>query len=325
MPGADATPAADVRLTVGPRESGTRLDVFVATHLRGPSRSAVQRWIRDGFVTVNARGAKVSAPLVTDDIVAIAPPPTREADVEAEALPLKVVYQDRDIAVIEKAAGTVVHPAAGHSRGTLVNALLHHLSDLSGIGGRARPGIVHRLDKGTSGLMVIAKHDEVHRELARQFHDREVSKTYVALVWGRPRAGAVLDSPIGRDPRHRRKMSSRAPKARAALTTIVDVEPLGPLSLVTLTIGTGRTHQVRVHLSEAGFPVAGDSAYGGTRKASGPAAPAARLGRPFLHASRLAFAHPVDGRLMSFTSPLPDDLAAVVDTLRQVNAPVGHS
>ena len=158
----------------------------------------------------------------------------------------------------------VVHPAAGHATGTLVNALLHHVGGLSGVGGADRPGIVHRLDRGTSGVMVVARTDRAHRALAQQFHDREVGKIYLALVWGTMKAGEKLSKPIGRDPRQRQKMSSRARRSRPALTRIEKVESLGGVSLVHVSIGTGRTHQIRVHLSEAGHPVVGDTLYGGT-------------------------------------------------------------
>ena len=223
----------------------------------------------------------------------MSPPETAPSIPSAEALPLRLLYEDEDIAVVDKPAGMVVHPAAGHPRGTLVNALLHHLAGLSGTGGPERPGIVHRLDRGTSGVMVIARHDRAHRDLARQFHDRTVGKEYLALVWGTPAAGETFSRPIGRDVRHRQKMSTRSRRARAALTEILDVEPLGGVSLVRLRIGTGRTHQIRVHLGEAGHAVAGDALYGGDRRrAPGRLAPGGRLTRPFLHAARLTIAHP---------------------------------
>jgi 23S rRNA pseudouridine1911/1915/1917 synthase len=240
------------------------------------------------------------------------------AAVQAENLPLGIVYEDRDLVVVDKPAGMVVHPAAGHAGGTLVNALLHHVRDLSGISGEQRPGIVHRLDRGTSGLMVVAKHDAAHDELARQFHDREVEKEYVALVWGTVQAGRRIDAPIGRDPADRKKMSARARRSRAAVTRIVGAEHFGrALTLARVAIHTGRTHQIRVHLSAIGHPVVGDSLYGGVRRrVPGDLRAIARLERPFLHAARLAFTHPVDGRQLAFTSGLPDDLQRVLDDLR---------
>src|SRR5690606_7978380 len=240
---APAAVDATHRLQVGPDDDGKRLDVYVAECVPALSRSQAQRLIRTGHVRVNGAEARPSTPLVAGCIVEVDVPPPEPDTPEPEALPLTIRYEDDDLAVIEKPAGMVVHPGAGHASGTLVNALLFHLSGLSGIGGKARPGIVHRLDRGTSGLMVVAKHDAAHQALARQFAGRRVEKLYTALVWGRPEKGAVFDRPIGRDPVHRQKMSTRAPKGRAALTRIVDVEPLGPLSLVTVAIESGRTHQ----------------------------------------------------------------------------------
>ncbi len=211
----------------------------------------------------------------------------------------------------------VVHPAAGHDSGTLVNALLHHVEDLSGIGGEKRPGIVHRLDRGTSGLMVAAKNDAAHQELARQFHDREVDKEYVALVWGVVQAGRRIDAPIGRDPVNRRKMSAKARRSREAVTRIVRAYHINPaVTLARIAIHTGRTHQIRVHLSAIGHPVVGDSLYGGVhRRVPGDIKAVMRLERPFLHAAKLAFRHPGDGRRMSFESELPADLKSVLDDL----------
>jgi 23S rRNA pseudouridine1911/1915/1917 synthase len=210
----------------------------------------------------------------------------------------------------------VVHPGAGHESGTLVNALLHHLSDLSGIGGEIRPGIVHRLDRGTSGVMVVAKHDAAHQELTRQFQDREVEKEYIALVWGVVQAGRRIDAAIGRDPANRQKMSARAKHARHAVTRITRARQLPGLTLCQVAIHTGRTHQIRVHLSAIGHPIVGDAVYGGVhRRVAGDIRAVQRLERPFLHAARLAFTHPRDGRRMEFTAPLPQDLLDVLEDL----------
>jgi 23S rRNA pseudouridine1911/1915/1917 synthase len=237
---------------------------------------------------------------------------------QAEALPLPILYQDQDIIVIDKPAGMVVHPAAGHAGSTVVNALLHHVDDLSGIGGEKRPGIVHRLDRGTSGLMVVAKHDQAHVALADQFRSREVEKEYIALVWGEVMAGRRIDAPIGRDPVNRKKMSARARRSREAVTRIVRAEHFGrALTLVHVAIHTGRTHQIRVHLSAIGHPVVGDSLYGGLhRHVPGDLRAVTHLDRPFLHAARLAFRHPADGRPMAFTSELPEDLQGVIAELK---------
>jgi 23S rRNA pseudouridine1911/1915/1917 synthase len=309
----------EAAIVASAEDAGARLDQFLSTHLPALSRSQVQRLIREGHVRLDGGPApKPSLPVTAGLIAHVTIPAPAPAAPRPEPLPLTICYDDEELVVVDKPAGLVVHPGAGHSSGTLVNALLHHVSGLSGIGGTERPGIVHRLDRGTSGLMVIAKHDRAHRELARQFHDREVSKAYRALVWGRPRAGMELDKPIGRDRRHRQRMSSRTSNPRAALTRVAEVEPLGSVSLVTATIATGRTHQIRVHLSEAGHPVVGDALYGGVHKTR-PARLAVldTLERPFLHASWLAFAHPADGRAMTFESPLPEDLATVVAALRE--------
>ena len=235
---------------------------------------------------------------------------------EAEALNLDIVYQDADIVVVNKPAGMVVHPAAGHAKGTLVNALLHDVKDLSGIGGQLRPGIVHRLDRGTSGVMVVAKNDRAHAELARQFHDREVEKEYIALVWGVVHAGRRIDLPIGRDPGDRKKMSARARRARSAATRVTKALHMPGVSLLHVAISTGRTHQIRVHLSAIGHPIVGDATYGGLRRrVPGDLRSILTLDRPFLHAGRLVFHHPADGRTMEFESPLPQDLQSVLDQI----------
>ena len=305
-------------MTAGSEDAGDRLDRFLARRLTVLSRSRIQQLIKSGHVRLSA-GRADPALEVWDGLIAdVDVPPAGPPDVEAEPLPLRVLYDDADLVVVNKPAGMVVHPAAGHSRGTLVNALLHHVSGLSGIGGRERPGIVHRLDRGTSGVMVVAKHDRAHQSLARQFHDRHVGKEYVALVWGSVRNPQVIERPIGRDPRHRHRMSSRARRARPATTRILRAEPLGGVSLLRIALGTGRTHQIRVHLSETGHPIVGDPLYGGVRKRV-PSALAAlnTLERPFLHAAQLTFAHPGDGRTVTFEAPLPADLDAVLTTLRR--------
>ncbi len=303
--------------TVPPEGGGTRLDRFLASVWAGQSRSQIQRLIKDGRVGVDGVAARANRALKAGQQVDIDVPEPVEATPQAEPLDLPIVYQDSDLVVVEKPAGMVVHPAAGHSAGTLVNALLHHIDDLSGIGGEKRPGIVHRLDRGTSGLMVVAKHDRSHEELARQFHDREVEKEYVALVWGTVQAGRRIDAPIGRDPGDRKKMSARARRSREAVTRILRAETIGPLTLARLAIHTGRTHQIRVHLSAIGHPVVGDSLYGGVhRRVPGDLRAITHLDRPFLHAARLSFSHPEDQRRMTFTSELPADLQRVLDELR---------
>jgi 23S rRNA pseudouridine1911/1915/1917 synthase len=323
-------PADDRELgyEVPPEFDGQRLDRFLVSVLEGYSRSQIQKLIAEGQVTVRlkadattpaatARKASKANALVREgEQVRVTIPAPVAPGIEPEALPLDILYQDPDVAVLNKPAGVVVHPAAGHASGTLVNALVHHLDDLSGVGGELRPGIVHRLDRGTSGVMVVAKNDAAHHELARQFHDREVEKEYIALVWGVVQAGRRIDAAIGRDPANRQKMSSRAKHAREAVTRITRAHHLPGLTLCQVAIHTGRTHQIRVHLSAIGHPIVGDALYGGVhRRVAGDIRAVQRLERPFLHAARLAFTHPRDARRMEFIAPLPDDLQGVLDDL----------
>lgn len=305
-------------ITVSEEGEGVRLDRFLVSVLPEHSRSQIQRLIKDGCVRVAGREAKSNQAVKIGQEISLEVPDLIDAAPQAEPLPLPILYQDHDIIVVDKPAGMVVHPAAGHASGTLVNALLHHVDDLSGIGGEKRPGIVHRLDRGTSGLMVVAKHDAAHEELSRQFRDREVEKHYLALVWGTVQAGRRIDAPIGRDPANRKKMSARARRAREAVTRIVRTEHLGPaVTLADIAIQTGRTHQIRVHLSAIGHPIVGDALYGGVhRRVPGDLRAVTRLERPFLHAAQLAFHHPTDNRRMEFTSELPADLQRVLDELR---------
>lgn len=307
--------------------AGSRLDAFLAAVLPDRSRSQIQKLIKDGHVTIvpstpTAKDLRPSMPVKAGQRFHVDLPAPVAATAEPEDLPLTILYEDADLVVIDKAAGMVVHPAAGHAGGTLVNALLYHVDDLSGIGGELRPGIVHRLDRGTSGVMVAAKHDAAHRELARQFHDREVEKEYIALVWGFVQQGRRIDAAIGRDPGDRQKMSTRARRARSAVTRVTKAEQLRGVSLLHVAIATGRTHQIRVHLSAIGHPIVGDSTYGGIhRRVADDVRAVQRLGRPFLHAARLVFIHPTDGRRMEFVSPLPDDLRSVIEEIRERQAP----
>jgi 23S rRNA pseudouridine1911/1915/1917 synthase len=315
--------AGHTHLVVGPDEAGLRLDQFLAAHLDGVSRSQVQRLIRDSRVTLSAGDVKAGLVVTSGLAVDVDVPPPMPATPGAEDLPLSILYNDADLLVIDKPAGMVVHPAAGHATGTLVNVLLHHVKDLSGIGGTERPGIVHRLDRGTSGVMVVAKNDRTHRALSAQFHDRLVRKEYLALVWGLPKVGMRIEDPLGRDPNHRQRMSGRARQGRSALTDIIAVEGLRGVSLVRVSIGTGRTHQIRVHLSEHHHPLTGDDLYGGVKKQLPThLAALAKLERPFLHAAKLSFTHPTDGRALTFEAPLPPDLHAVITALRHTAARV---
>ena len=317
--GGEPLRAERVDLEVQPEDAGTRLDQFLAGRLGGRTRSQIQRLIREGRIGLERTTARPGIAVRAGDVVRVDIPAPAPAAPRPEALPLEIVHDDADLVVVDKPAGMVVHPAAGHADGTLVNALLHHVRDLSGIGGELRPGIVHRLDRGTSGLLVVAKHDRAHAELARQFADREVEKEYAALVWGLVRQGRRIDLPIGRDQVDRKRISARSRRAREAVTRVVGAEPLDGVTLVRVAIATGRTHQIRVHLSAIGHPVVGDSLYGGRRRHPPPHLRVVqRLDRPFLHAARLAFTHPRDGRRVVVECELPDDLVRLTDAIRAV-------
>ena len=309
--------AVVVRVQVAAEFAGQRLDHVLTAQVAGHTRSQIQRLIRLGMAHIGGKVGHASTVVREGDLITLRIPPPEPATPQPEALPITIVYDDADLVVVDKPAGMVVHPAAGHSQGTLVNALLHHVKDLSGVGGERRPGIVHRLDRGTSGLMVVAKHDRSHAALARQFQDRRVDKRYVALVWGGVQAGRRIDLPLGRDPVERKKISTRSRRAREAVTQVTSAEHLQGVSLIGVAIATGRTHQIRVHLSAIGHPVVGDAVYGG-RHRHPPAHLRAvqRLERPFLHAAHLSFRHPADGRVVSFDAELPPGLQRVLDELR---------
>lgn len=306
-----------IELLVEAEQDGLRIDRVLASAIADCSRSQIQRLIEDGHVRLpRVKVVKANTTVHEGDVIAIDLPAPVAAAPVAQAIPLEVLYQDADLIVINKQAGMVVHPGAGHGSGTLVNALLHHVTDLSGIGGELRPGIVHRLDKGTSGVMVVAKHDVAHQELARQFHDREVAKEYVTLVWGLVQQRKRIDVPIGRDPVHREKISARARRARSAVTRVTWARHVPGLSLLRVAITTGRTHQIRVHLNAIGHPVVGDALYGGVhRRVPHGLRAVQRLERPFLHAERLAFAHPRTREPLEFQAPLPDDLRGVLQAV----------
>ncbi|HSD67036.1 MAG TPA: RluA family pseudouridine synthase [Vicinamibacteria bacterium] len=309
----------------GAEARGERLDAWLARQLPSLSRSRLRALIDSGHVHLDGARARPSARLRAGQVVRVDVPAPVPAEPLPEDIPIAVVYEDACLVVVDKPAGLVVHPGAGTSRGTLVNALLRHVRDLSGVGGVLRPGIVHRLDRGTSGLLVVAKDDETHRSLARQFAGRTVEKEYVALVLGSPaRAAGEVDAPIGRDPVHRKKMSIRAPRGREARTSWRVDERFDGAALLRVRIHTGRTHQIRVHLAAIGHPVAGDAVYGGGRTPPSRSAAAREallsLERPALHAARLAFAHPSSGERLTFEAPLPSDLEGVLARLRAARA-----
>ena len=294
---------------------GERLDRFLTSQLPDYSRSQVQRLIEDGCVTHSRyQKAKANNDIREGDVIGVELPEAEPSSAQPEDIPLDIIFNDADVVVVNKPAGMVVHPAAGNPSGTLVNALLHHVKDLSGIGGEVRPGIVHRLDKGTSGVMVVAKNDEAHKELARQFHDREIEKEYIALAWGLVQQRKRINAAIGRDPKNRLKMTTRrADRARNAVTRVTWARDLQGLTLLRIAIATGRTHQIRVHLSEINHPIVGDALYGGVHKSMPQRLrPVLRLTRPFLHAERLVFTHPRTRERLEFTAPLAPDLEAVL-------------
>jgi 23S rRNA pseudouridine1911/1915/1917 synthase len=308
-------------LKVEGSDAGARLDAWIARQLPELSRARVQALMAEGSIRLGGRPARPSARLRGGEEVTVELPDPVAATPAPEDVPLTVVYEDAHLLVVDKPAGMTVHPGAGRLSGTLVNALLHHVRDLSGVGGVLRPGIVHRLDRGTSGLMVVAKDDQTHRALAAQFASRRVEKEYLAIVHGVPRARqGVIEAAIGRDPVHRKKMSVRAPRGREARSTYTVVEVFDGAALLRVRIHTGRTHQIRVHLASLGHPVAGDAIYGGTRTPSSHRAAARTalqgLTRPALHAARLAFIDPVSGEPRRFESPLPADLHDLVRVLR---------
>ena len=320
-----------ITITVPPDDSGKRLDQFITARLDNTSRARVQEMIAEGKVLVNDAAAKASLKLRGGERISVLGEAQRAPlKAVAEEIPLDIVYEDDDLAVINKPAGMMVHAGAGASddarnRGTLVNALLHHLGSLSGVGGELRPGIVHRLDKETSGLIVVAKNDEAHRKLSAQFAAREVKKKYVALVhgWVKKDSGTLAQS-IGRDPVRRMRMTTRLEGGRTAVTHYRVVRRLdtrfGKFTLLDVKIDTGRTHQIRVHVAAMGHPVAGDTIYGAPKQARGKSAVIV-LKRNFLHAAELEFRHPRTGETVSLKSELPEELREFLSEMEQ--APLG--
>jgi 23S rRNA pseudouridine1911/1915/1917 synthase len=312
-----------VRLDVPDDAAGERLDAFLAAHHPEQSRSTWKRLIEDGLVVVDGRkaakpGIALKAGMEIEATIP-APPPSR---LEGEAIPIELVYEDDDMAVVMKPAGLVVHPGSGARRGTLVHALIGRGLALAPAGGVERPGIVHRLDKDTSGLLLVAKTDAAHRGLTKMFARREIKKTYLALVWGRPQpTEGRIDEAIGRSRRDPTKMTVRPQRGRDATTIYRTIEALPGFALLEINLVTGRTHQIRVHFASLRHPVIGDTRYGGmpwkvlrdpVRRSA-----LASFTRLALHATALSLNHPVTGKPLSFSAPLPADIAALVDTLRR--------
>lgn len=291
-----------------PGRESIRLDKYVEESCPELSRTHAQKLIADGFVTVNGCIVKASTRLNPGDKVAVRIPPPEPSELTPESIPLDIIYEDADVLVIDKPAGLTVHPAPGHASHTLVNAILYHLPELSATGDAQRPGIVHRLDKDTSGVMLVAKNSKTHTDLMEQFRSRQVSKTYLVLVQGhlKPETG-VIEAPIGRDRGNRKRMAVVA-KGRNARTEYHVMKYAGNYTLLEVKPETGRTHQIRVHFSAIGYPVVGDSLYG----MKSPHMP-----RQFIHAHRIGFRLPSTGGYVEFTSPLPPDLA---EALRKIES-----
>ena len=296
-----------MQFSTEPADAGQRLDQWLHARLPEFSRSRIQEWIKTGTVLVN--GASVRASYTLRGGESIATEPTERAPLEATAedIPLKALYEDADLVAIDKPAGMVVHAGAGVHSGTLVNALLHRFAELSGVGGAMRPGIVHRLDRYTSGVLLVAKNDTAHQRLAEQFAGREVTKVYLALVQGTVKSETGrIEKPIARDPHHRTRMTARLKEGRAAWSEYRVLRRLEGFTLLEVRIGTGRTHQIRVHLASIGHAVAGDTLYG---------AAGAGRDRFFLHAYRIAFHQPTTGEALEVVSPLAADLEAWLEGL----------
>jgi 23S rRNA pseudouridine1911/1915/1917 synthase len=311
-------------VTVTPPDAGVRLDQFLAQSL-GWSRARLQKLVKSKRVLVNGEPRPASYRVREGDTLVVSVPPPQPSYLAPEALPLTILFEDQDLLVVNKPAHLVVHPGAGHRAGTLLNALVHHCPDLKDIGEVSRPGLVHRLDKDTSGLIVVAKTSLAHAALVAQFQAHTITKRYQALVWGRlPEVQGEIDREVGRHPTVRRKMSVHARRGKSALTfwRVIQEFP-GPLTLVELIPQTGRTHQLRVHLASEGHPVLGDPAYGGgvSRLAGHPKLLGLKplVHRQLLHAWRLGVTHPRTGETMTWETPLPEDFQAVVDFLEELS------
>ncbi len=294
-----------MQFSVTSADAGKRLDLVLHERFAAFSRSRVQEWIRAGRVQVNGGKTRASYAVRAGDRVDAEPAEPPPLHATPEEIPLSILYEDDHLVAIDKPAGMVVHAGAGVHSGTLVNALLHRFGALSGVGGALRPGIVHRLDRFTSGVLLVAKNDAAHHRLAEQFSGREVEKVYLALVHGQvSQESGRIERPIARDPAHRTRMTARLHQGRPAWSEYRVLRRCAGFTLLEVRIGTGRTHQIRVHLSSIGHPVVGDTLYGAPARVEGQPP----LGRYFLHAHRIRFRHPASGNEMQLTSPLPADL-----------------
>jgi 23S rRNA pseudouridine1911/1915/1917 synthase len=305
--------------TVASAEVGLRLDVVLAARAQGISRTQLARHIGESAVTVNGKAAAPSQKMRAGDRVLWTPPAVRAVELLAEDIPLRVVFEDECLVVVDKPAGLVVHPAAGHEDGTLVNALLAHCRDLRGIGGELRPGIVHRIDKDTSGLLVVAKDDGTMAALGADFKVHRIRRVYEALVVGRPaHDSGRIETLFGRDPLHRKKFSVKVRTGKRAVTNWRLLESFGKASRMEAELETGRTHQVRVHFSALGCPLLGDATYGRSPRDEEVRAIGRQLGRQALHARVLGFHHPKTGKWLEFTSEPPEDFMAALAALRRL-------
>jgi 23S rRNA pseudouridine1911/1915/1917 synthase len=311
-----------VAFEVGIQDSGKRLDVFLAEHQALITRSQVQKAIKESRIRVEHTPQKAAYHVRAGERVEVVLTDPVPLEGQAENIPLEVLYEDAALLVVNKPPGMVVHPACGNYTGTLVNALLHHCTGLSGIGGVLRPGIVHRLDKGTSGILVVAKNDRAHQGLSRQFKQHTIVRQYQALVHGSmDKKSGTIETLIGRHPTQRKKMSALPRKGRQAITRWKVLEEFSGLTLLEVTLETGRTHQVRVHLSSIGHPVAGDAVYGAGKRQRELRSPAMRsifseIARPLLHAGYLQFTHPESQARVEFMVPLPEDFMRVLQSVR---------
>lgn len=286
-----------------------RIDKYLAEHIKEASRSQIQEWIKEELVLVNGEEVKANYKLQENDVIEVDVPEPEEIDAQPENIPLEIVYQDKDVVVVNKPQGMVVHPGAGHKSGTLVNALLYHITDLSGINGKIRPGIVHRIDKDTSGLLMVAKNDPAHEYLATQLHDKKAKREYIALVHGIiSHEKGTIDAPIGRDKSNRKKFAV-VDKGKPSVTHFKVLERFDAYTLVKLQLETGRTHQIRVHMDYIGFPLAGDPLYGPRKTLEGNG--------QFLHAKSLGFTHPSTEEEKFFEVDVPPNFKETIDLLRK--------
>ena len=317
----------NIKFIISENESGERLDKFLQSKLSDYSRSSIQNFINKKNVLVNNQSAKTGYKTKIDDEICLNIPEQKESDLTPEAIPLDIIYEDEFLIVINKPSGLVVHPGAGNFTGTLVNALLHHCNTLSSVNGNLRPGIVHRLDKNTSGLLVVAKDDKIHQLLQKQFDTKDIFRIYIALVWGRPVSNeGEIDTHISRSRRDRKKMAVSEFKGKQAITTYKLIKDYQYLSVLELHLKTGRTHQIRVHLNHISLPVFGDPVYNG-RKSQLRRLPShlqkrgmallKSIDRQALHAKKLSFIHPIKNERMEFESDLPEDMEKVIGSINK--------